>query len=552
MAYLVLIETAGNQRYIYSTNRLREVVGASEVIFSCGIDLVLAAAGYSNDEITNARKPGGLRAIFAAQPKNGIEVLLATSGKALIRVEREETGRRFVSKVTLRALREKPGVTVRGAMVEITGDGPEDLHRAIADVHKRLASLQARLPSNDLRFQRLPVVAECTSSGLPASRVDGSAPSEAMGIVSQVVWEKRQHRENGWKRLTGYFADMEDRFDRNIDDLEQRMQSRDARWIAIVHADGNGLGQIFLDFLDRCKAHSADEYIKQYRTFSLAIEECTLAAAEKAVAQIWGNSSNIGCIPVVLGGDDLTVICEGDKAVPFAQCYLEAFEHETGNNEAIKKVLGGDRCIAACAGIAIVKPHFPFHRAYELAEDLTTSAKTVKQRVKKHGKTAPCSALHYHVHFDSSGADFDNIQEHQDVAGNGILTVQPWVVSTQTECDTGKDWIEKRQISYLWQGIETLSRKLDEDGDSKSALPRSQQHALRDGLFQGVQIAQGKFATIQSRYEHVWPDLLPQTCGRDLFFNEDSNQLTPLLDMMDLADLGARQPKADMVEEAAA
>ena len=515
---IAVIETVSNQNFIFGTNRLREIVGASEMIYAAGVDLVLEACGYSVDGIREARKRGGLRAVENGKGKwSDIRFLLVTSGKAIL-IGGEDKLRDIIRTVTACALGRMPGVTVRGGIATIEGKGAESLHEAIRAAHERLADLRSRIPSNDLRFQRLPVAAECTSSGLPAWGFDQYAPDEAMHVVSEAVRAKRKQREKGWNRLTGWLA--QDRLAKTIDDIEDVLQARDARWIAVVHADGNGLGEIFLDFLNRSKAQDFHDYVRKYRDFSLALEECTIRATRTAIEKAWPETDEkASIIPLILGGDDLTVVCEGSRALQFTEAFLRAFEEETGKSEGIKAI--APKGLTACAGIAIVKPHFPFHRAYELAEALISSA-------KKLGKKDPenfCSALHYHVHFDSSGADWERISGQLDVPGNAHLSMQPWAVSCK---DAGF-----RNIESLWKGIAALKAQ---DDEGRPRLPRSQQHALREALFAGMSIADARLRRIQHRYPDVdWPAILP--VENSLFVEQDGRFITPLLDMMDLADV---------------
>jgi hypothetical protein len=104
---LVLIETSGNQAYIFATNKLRENVGASELTAQVGrqfvLDAVQAAGGQRPQDL---RKPDTYPAL---SDTNAVEVILAVSGKALLLVRDAAIGRQIVNKVTLRALRKPRG-----------------------------------------------------------------------------------------------------------------------------------------------------------------------------------------------------------------------------------------------------------------------------------------------------------------------------------------------------------------------------------------------------------------------------------------------------------
>jgi hypothetical protein len=91
--------------------------------------------------------------------------------------------------------------------------------------------------------------------------------------------------------------------------------------------------------------------------------------------------------PIVFGGDDVTFVCDGRLGLPLAAVYLEEFERA-----ARQHMPEMDVPVHACAGIAIVKAHYPFARAYTLSEAL---CKNAKRAVKDHCMT-DTSALDWH------------------------------------------------------------------------------------------------------------------------------------------------------------
>jgi hypothetical protein len=214
-----------------------------------------------------------------------------------------------------------------------------------------------------------------------------------------------------------------------------------------------------------------------------------------------------GVVPLVLGGDDLTVLMDGRYALLFARAFLAAFEKKTAEGDLIhrvaQKALNAGR-LSACAGVALVKPHFPFHNAYDLAEALLKSAKTVKRRVTHRGSpNTPysCSALDFHILFDSVHTELDDIRERLSTdGGNTRLNAAPYVVTPLTDLADAGDigWAGDHHMDGLLDCVKALSSP-GEDG-ARRAIPNSQAHTLREALFQGRKVADGRFAELRPRY----------------------------------------------------
>ena len=139
---------------------------------------------------------------------------------------------------------------------------------------------------------------------------------------------------------------------------------------------------------------------------------------KEAIARSWAdveylaNDDDIDLVPVVpvlVGGDDVTVYTDGRYAIPFAEAYIRHYEDLTkkdGLLSVLATVAGAPKKgpLTASAGVAIVGRNFPFHIAYDLAEELVSRGKTLG---KKPG-TVPCSTINFHVLRDATVLDPDD------------------------------------------------------------------------------------------------------------------------------------------------
>ncbi len=582
MVCLVLIETSGNQQFIFATNRLRENVGASQLTLDVGTSSVMSCLRSAVPGTPSFGSPREFRAWLGDLPGSAtlaggssVEPIMCTSGKALLLASSQETGRRIVQEVTRKALSDAPGLHVSGALVE-TDLAAEPVSAAIRRLHEEHERVRWSLAGPAGRMLRLPVIEECATSGLPAEEFDEDdlkardagkkgQPKSAVSVAKERAAREAMRRMGVLRSERGEALHLASK----TDDLAEIEDSLD--WLGVIHADGNGLGALFLKFhraIGVDGPEGNEHYIDQLRKFSVALDAC----AERVFCEALLEQARTGLlqprllrdrrrrrwlelwpvVPIVLGGDDLTLICAGELAIPLARTYLEKFEEVTGDPEfeggIISKIAQGGGLgdhLSACAGIAVVKPHFPFHAAYGLAGKLADSAKRVKQKMRLNGAAVPCSALDFHLHHDSSGADLNEIRARMVPVvddGRTRLFRRPYVVtpSDNWQCDDpGKAWAAPRQIDWLIQAARALQARDASDG--RRLLPNTLTHELREGLFVSRDEADARLRLILHRYPgQELKSLLgsPETLFLSVADVDDKNSMvTGLIDAMEYAEL---------------
>lgn len=475
---LALIETGANQRYLFGTNKLAHAVGASHLTREATTTWVREAA----------RTRAGITDVQRVET-DGAEIALTTSGKAMVLLPTTEVARDLVFDVTSRGLIEAPGMRLHGAVSDPFEWG-RGLPHALEQVHARARHARAEAALNDLRFGRLPVISDCRYTPLPAACEinEGDTP---VPVAHEVV-AKARARDDGYRRLREIVGPDAGDLPANLGQLETLLTGSE-KWVGVVHADGNGLGEVFTAFATHLEAAIAHpptdrQHVDELRRLSVLLDGVTEDSLRDACQQTWSGGVPL-LLPLVVGGDDLTLVCEGRVAHRFAASFAGSFLRRSRgvldqeDNAVVRSIMGGALAVPAVGmsvGVAITKPHFPFSTGHDLAVELLGSAKAVKRELlDTQGRTVPSASLDFHVLYDSTVTDLATIRR---TPPSGIATSSgPFVIEpAATPSTTG--WLDLHRWDDLSTAVDLLTKK----ADGRRVVPSSQTHSLRTALLRST------------------------------------------------------------------
>ena len=423
----------GIQGYIFQTNKLKDVIGASELVKE------LCETDFKRE--------------FALT--GSVEYIVKAAGNIKLILDSEEDCKRIVFQFPKYAMEKAPGITLSQAVVKCVSDDMTEDRKKLED---RLRAQRNRpcksLTLGSVAMHRSPL------TGLPA------VPHKDNEPLDEGVLRKREilDENNVNKTLFEIFTGEKVRYSEmglEIRDLTGRND-----WIAIIHADGNSLGELVKDL--------GKEGKEKLREFSENLDKATRQAAQEAYKKVKGNDEKKHPIrPIVLGGDDLTVICRGDIAIDFVKEYISLFEEKTENLLSRK--------LTACAGIAFIKSSYPFSFGYELAETLCGLAKkdAKSDEMKNANKGMVPSCLMFHKVQSSFVEDYESIKQKELTLKDGSsLCYGPYYLTKQKDlteqevrwtieklCTTADEFAKEKNNSVKTSVREWLT-KMHEDTEA--------------------------------------------------------------------------------------
>ena len=296
---------------------------------------------------------------------------------------------------------------------------------------------------------KVPLLTDDDTNFLPPTQTDQDA-QDTLSLPSRIkrAWSRSARRLQLQEVASRWSPDNPDKWPKTIErlnedpfqlegafqDLPQAANSQGTlaslSSVGVIHIDGNGVGAIMRDLGEAFNTVEGNlsnlkpaAYWREenpctpdenniFQWFIMEVNYRLDGIVKEAVARSWAdveylaNDDDIDLVPVVpvlVGGDDVTVYTDGRYAIPFAEAYIRHYEELTEKDELLKQlavVAGAKKAgpLTASAGVAIVGRNFPFHIAYDLAEDLVSRGK----ELGKYPGTVPCSTINFHVLRDAT------------------------------------------------------------------------------------------------------------------------------------------------------
>ena len=505
---IVVFGTASLQRYIFQSNRLKENIGAS----------YLAKYWLDDGLIETTRTDTASWDEYKANPSmsppenpvdasKDVNLIYVGGGNAALLCKNRDIARRAVETWSRELLVNAPGLRVAVGYGAVNDSLSEAYRAALND----LGHCEEALPFGSALYS-LPVVRTCITTGLPASKLSKER-DEAAQYISQSAACKRDQVDSAQEDIAKVFQSVLNEEQHFASDLDKLGGSEGESHIAVVHADGNGMGELLNKVIDKDQGDA--DFLHHLRAFSASVSRLSESALKKTLQYLQNalpleslqNPKNLFPLrPIVYGGDDLTFVCDGRLGLDLAGFYLKEFAKGT------IKVCGEDKPVDACAGVAIVPTKFPFARAYGFADELCGLAKS-----------------HRHTKGDSTGSwlDFQIIQEGATQSISALRDTQYRSLEGQT--------LHQRpyQVPKEWDGFVEILQKFQ-----SPRWPRSRAKGLLRAL------TQGPVATKRFVEGAQWRDVpLPRVNGMDANeFGEgwkgggEKDRTTPYFDPLEALD----------------
>ncbi|MFW6273241.1 MAG: hypothetical protein ACOC2U_05635, partial [bacterium] len=337
---LTLYDIMGIQKFIFSTNKLKENIGASLIVSSMFKESPLNSI-QDNDayiNINDSELEGNDNTFRNDLSRYDIVNIYIAGGNALILYKNEDIMKSVNADLSEKFLRETGGLlSFAVAFTELN-------EKSFTDIFKEL---QIGIEKNKREFIRtkpllgIGITKEELSTGLPVQiKTHEFGKDEYLSYQSYL---KREYSKND-EFEKKYLGEDHKKFFCFPKELDKLGQKSGEDYIAIVHIDGNDFGTIRNDIIqNQSDIEAALRVMNELSDIITKIFESTMRnTIDDLIYHI--NRGNLDTVieryenlpikplpirPIILNGDDITFVCNGKLGLGLAECFLQnLYQHQ--------------------------------------------------------------------------------------------------------------------------------------------------------------------------------------------------------------------------------
>lgn len=469
----VFIEMMSIQKYIFESNKLKENIGASYIVENIFEEL-----------------------------KDNYKYSYVGGGNALLYFDSLEEAESAIRNWSRDLLQKAPGFVPIIAIEDNFDD--ENYSKSRAKLIKKTKVQENRfIPQTEL--SSFGITADCPRSGLSAEIWGDKLPKDDQSYISSVNYTKILAEKYADKKLQDNFRDIIGKY-RFPDELDKLGGTKgENSHIAVVHIDGNDLG-------DKFKHKKTEKEVKELssglknavkesfgETLKKLVEILPDLEKENEISPKKDKHANflLPVRPIVIGGDDITFVCDARVGLFLTKEFINFFENQT---------ICKENKVTACAGISIVKTKYPFYRAYQMAEALCANAK-----LKRKKESSQDSYIDFHISFGGLGGNLKEIRDENYKSSDGnLLYMRPYSI---------------KEIPEL---LDCIMQIIHND---KTKLPQAKVKKLRKVLYEGKTATKEFIKELKYKGEN-----LPQFSHSDEIQKGFANGRSPYIDIIELID----------------
>ena len=383
-SHLVLFDADHIKDYVFTTGRLKEIRGASEMVRQLTDETQLcASAVFAAYGLTPWESPGPARIIYAAGGAGAI--LFADGARA----------QAFCQDLEGNYQRQTRSATLSAVTVSIEGIGPV----AELDAQRQGARALARRKASKPQIRALPgggLLRFGDSDRLHPAEVQLLDPDDQLLVLSEETARKRKLSFDFRRAMAdspfweGFRQALPERQRENWQGLPRESQdlntigtkSHPSGYVAFIHLDGDSVGSALREVV-RKGGFAA------YHRFSQALDTAAQTATAQALATAYQNhvpsrhrprqsqaelSIELPFELITIGGDDVMLVCTAEHGLGVARMISAQFGplvHSSLDAHEVRL----EHPLSASVGVVIAHASMPIVQLQERARELLKNAK---------------------------------------------------------------------------------------------------------------------------------------------------------------------------------